>query len=74
MSEDERNQAEWDNPANWNYGLYRSPHDTRVWVAKRNGVGTTINFGHRHSLWATLGLLTVPIGLLIGLVIRQLAR
>ena len=36
----EINQAEWENPANWRWGIfYVSERDTRVWVPKRSMLG-----------------------------------
>lgn len=74
MTQDELNAAEWAHSDNWNYGLYRSRRDDRVWVPKRSGVGTTVNFGHRSSGWAMLGLSIVPLALLLGLVIYRVAK
>lgn len=74
MTQDDINRSEWENGDNWNYGLYRSRRDDRVWVHKRNGSGTTINFGHRSSGWAMVGLSLVPLGLLLGFVISRIAR
>lgn len=75
MTQDDVNLAEWTNSDNWNYGFYRSTRDDRVWVPKRTGgAGTTINFGHRNSGWAALGLMLVPLGLLLALIVSRLAR
>ena len=40
---------------------------------KRSGVRTTVNFSHRSSGWAMLGLSIVPLALLLGLVIYRVA-
>ncbi|MCH8883813.1 MAG: hypothetical protein IIA41_09990 [SAR324 cluster bacterium] len=38
--QDERNDAEWENRANWRLGLfYSSQRDTRAWVPKRSTLG-----------------------------------
>ncbi len=45
MTQDETNQAEWEDPDNWST-IYFSKKDTRAWVPKRNPkAGTTVNFG-----------------------------
>ena len=44
-TQDEMNQAEWQNPDNWS-SIYFSKKDSRTRVPKRNpGQGWTINFG-----------------------------
>ena len=47
-TDNERDEAEWRNPANWHggpLGLYFSRRDSRSFVPKRNPVfGVTINF------------------------------
>jgi len=38
--EPSQNDKEWENPANWKYGLfYFSSNDTRSWVPKRGFMG-----------------------------------
>ncbi len=38
--QDERNDAEWENRANWRLGLfYSSTRDSRAWVPKRSTLG-----------------------------------
>ena len=54
----EANQREWADPANWSWGVYNSPHDTRVWVPKRpKWMGMTLNFAHRAAVWWLVALL-----------------
>jgi uncharacterized membrane protein len=64
MTQDEINQAEWENPANWSdtiVGIYFSKRDTRVWVPKRiPSWGWTLNLGHASSAWWLVGLLATP--------------
>jgi len=44
--------------------------DTRVWVPRRNpALGWTLNYAHRVAWWSTLGLFTVPIGLVLLLLL-----
>lgn len=53
------NEREWNTAANWSYGFYNAPLDSRVWVPKpRKWMGWTLNFAHRVAyLWlATLFL------------------
>jgi uncharacterized membrane protein len=61
MSEEKRNQAEWENPENWHggfFGVYRSEKDTRVVVPKRNPkTGWTFNFAKPQAYLALLGIL-----------------
>ena len=75
MTQEEINEEEWARGDNWNYGLYRSRRDDRVWVPKQTGtMGTTINWGHRSSGWALLGVSLVPLISLLGVIIYRLAR
>jgi uncharacterized membrane protein len=75
MTENERNQAEWENAANWSRGLYTSRFDTRLFVPKRHGGrGTTLNFGHRAWGLAMLALMIVPVALLFAFLVSQVAR
>ncbi len=57
MDQKEINQAEWRNSDNWYFGIYNSPRDTRVWVAKRiPWTGWTLNFAHRAAWIWTFGV------------------
>ena len=51
-TQDEINQAEWENPDNWST-IYFSKKDSRTWVPKKNPKhGSTVNFGSPSgSLW-----------------------
>lgn len=64
MTQDEINQAEWENPENWSdalIGIYFSKRDTRVWVPKRRpGLGWTLNLARPAGAWWLVGLLAVP--------------
>lgn len=61
MTQDQIDQAEWENPANWSdtiVGVYFSKRDSRVWVPKRSpSWGWTINLGHPSGAWWLVGLL-----------------
>lgn len=47
MKQSEINESEWQNPANWHWGIYNSPRDTRVIVPKPlKWTGWTFNFAH----------------------------
>jgi uncharacterized membrane protein len=46
MTQEEINRSEWNNLKNWSAMIYRSQLDSRLFVPKRTGFGTTINFGH----------------------------
>lgn len=76
-AQDLLNQQEWERAENWSgwLGLYRSGHDTRLWVPKRNPArGRTLNFAHRAAWWSLLGLFTVPLGVLVLFVLVWLFR
>ena len=71
------NQLEWERAENWTgwLGTYRSAKDTRIWVPKRTAaLGWTLNFAHRAAWWSVLGLLTVPFGLVVLLLLGRLFR
>ncbi len=51
-----RQNAAWENPANWRLHLfYYAPDDNRLWVPKKTKIfgiptGWTVNFAHRWSV------------------------
>jgi hypothetical protein len=53
----------------WNGFVYSNPKDSRLWVPKLSGLGTTLNFAHARS-WLILGaILALSLGAAaIGLV------
>ena len=71
--QDAIDQQEWESPGNWAAGIvYTSKRDSRLVVPKHPATwgpfrqrGTTLNFGHRRSLWVLLGLSAVPLGFLL---------
>jgi uncharacterized membrane protein len=73
MTQDQVNQAEWENPANWSdtvVGVYFSKRDSRVWVPKRvPSWGWTINLGNPAGAWWLVGLLAA--GPVLGRLLRR---
>ncbi len=62
MYQSEINEAEWQNPANWHWGIYNSPRDTRVWVSKPiKWTGWTLNFAHAAAYAWLLALIVPPL-------------
>jgi uncharacterized membrane protein len=60
MSQEEINEAEWNNPDNWSKGLYFSKKDNRVWVPKQiRSLGWTVNLGQGKGaatlMWTFVG-------------------
>ena len=59
-TDNERDEAEWHNPANWHggpLGIYFSRRDSRSFVPKRiPAMGVTINFAHKEGVAVLLGL------------------
>jgi uncharacterized membrane protein len=71
-SQESINDREWADPRNWDgwLGSYRSEADSLTWVPKRNPrLGWTLNFAHASAWWSLTGLLIVPLGFLLFLVI-----
>jgi uncharacterized membrane protein len=66
MTQRERNEAEWRDPANWYggwLGIYSSELDTRVLVPKRRPImGWTLNMAHPLGKVIGLGLLLLIAG------------
>lgn len=61
MTQDEINQAEWENPDNWTastgLAVYFSKADTRAWVPKREPwQGSTLNLGTKGGVRWLYGL------------------
>ncbi len=72
MDQNEINQKEWENPQNWitsgkrGRAVYRSSADSRLWVPRREGGGSTMNFGNRRGQIILLILfLAVPLLILL---------
>jgi uncharacterized membrane protein len=77
-SEDAINQREWERPVNWSgwFGSYSSRRDTRLWVPKRpmTGSGMALNFGHPSARTTFAAMCAVPAGLLLLVLLLQLAK
>lgn len=67
-TQDQINDAEWQNPDNWRWGLfYYGPRDSRAWVPKRSlfgrrRYGGTPNFAHpggRSTMMVVVGLMVI---------------
>lgn len=63
MTQEERNQLEYDNPDNWSCGFYFSKKDSRTWVPKRPAwMGWTLNIGQKDGACWLLGfIIGIPI-------------
>lgn len=59
---------ERDNPSNWIGPIYNNPKDPNLFVPKRLGMGTTVNFAHPAGKL----ILIVPLALAILLLLRSL--
>ena len=72
-SQDEINQAEWEDPNNWTT-IYFSKKDSRAWVPKRNPKhGSTVNFGNPSGarwIYYFFGIFLL-IGLIFGVSIAS---
>jgi uncharacterized membrane protein len=71
------NEQEWNRPENWSgwLGIYRSEHDTRIWVPKRNAsAGWTPNLAHRDGRLFLAALFTVPLGFLLLAILLAIFR
>ena len=77
-SEDAINEYEWKQPVNWSgwFGSYSSRRDTRLWVPKRpmTGSGMALNFGHPSAKTTLAAMCAVPAGLLLLVLLLQLAK
>lgn len=67
MTQEEINQAEWENPDNWTSGskwlcVYFSHRDSRTWVPKRlSWMGSTLNLAKPGGVgWLTGFLVGIP--------------
>jgi uncharacterized membrane protein len=67
LTQDEINEAEWNNPENWNMFLYSSRYDTRIVVPQRSTYGVSLNFDHAAAYWIVFGYLALPLAL-IGII------
>ena len=74
MDQQEINQGEWSNPTNWRWGVYNSPRDSRVWVAKQiPWTGWTLNFAHSAAWWWMAALLApAAVGVVIAIIVTSM--
>jgi uncharacterized membrane protein len=60
------NEFDKDNYELWKWGIfYYNPKDSKLIVAKRNGLGWTLNFGHKVSFVVIGLILTIVVGNLL---------
>jgi len=75
MTQQEINQAEWDNPRNWGgtkwLTVYFAKDDTRIWVPKAPPAkGKTVNLAHRGGV---LWMVGINVGVLLCLILGSCA-
>ena len=62
--------ALWLNPQHWGrLGVYTCPADSRLLVPARQGIGWTVNMGHRHAQLVLWTALVAVIGFVAGRVV-----
>ncbi len=59
MTQDDIDQAEWNNAQNWSWLGYGSGRDSRMFVPKRWGFGWMVNFGSQRGAVIFLVLLSI---------------
>jgi uncharacterized membrane protein len=76
MEQDEINKREWGRADNWApWGTYHSPHDSRVWVPKRNpSFGWTVNTAHGSGRFALAALVAIPLLVMLAALVFALLR
>ena len=75
MTQSEINESEWRDAANWHFGVYNSPRDTRVWVPKPvRWTGWTLNFAHSAAVWWLIALLAPAFAVLGAVLATSMAR
>lgn len=69
VDQHEVDEREWNTKANWRFGVYNAPLDSRIWVPKpRKWMGWTLNFAHRVAyFW--LAALLLPAHFVLGICI-----
>jgi uncharacterized membrane protein len=68
----EIDEREWNNSQNWHWTFYFSRQDSRTFVPRRRGYGTTVNFARPGALWFLLLLLLFPV-VVIGAILLSRA-
>ena len=67
MTQEDINQAEWNDPKNWATLAYYSRKDSRMIVPKRRGFGVTVNFGNKNGVVLFVALLALPLAIFLVL-------
>jgi uncharacterized membrane protein len=71
-AERERNDREWNNPANWKGPFYHAPEDMRPFVPKRGRRrGYTVNLAHPLGRTAALAILAVALAVLCIAIVTE---
>jgi uncharacterized membrane protein len=65
MNQNELNESEWNKTENWSTSAYRSRLDNRFIVPKRQGIGVTMNFGHKSAVLYIIGFMALILSPLI---------
>ncbi|HKI97505.1 MAG TPA: hypothetical protein VKB51_03420 [bacterium] len=77
QTQEQINDAEWQNSANWRFGLfYYSPRDSRVWVPKRSMFGRrryggTPNFAQPSARQYMMLIVTFMLALFLLVVLLE---
>jgi hypothetical protein len=71
LSQKEIDEREWNDPQNWHWIFYFSRKDSRTFVPKRRGFGSTFNFARRGTLWIMLVLLLMPLAIVGGVLLSR---
>jgi uncharacterized membrane protein len=70
-SQKELDEREWNDPRNWHWTFYFSRKDSRTFVPRRRGHGSTVNFARWGTLWFFLLLMIAPLAILGGLLLSR---
>lgn len=76
MTQNDKNQIEWENPNNWSsrgiLGLYFSKGDSRIVVPKAMpSLGWTLNLAHPAGALSLMGFLLLPALVLLALLLTR---
>jgi uncharacterized membrane protein len=71
QSQGEIDDREWSNPENWHWTFYFSRKDSRTFVPKRRGYGSTLNFGSWGAFAFLACLLLAPLLVLGAILIAK---
>jgi uncharacterized membrane protein len=70
-SQKEIDEREWNDPRNWHWTIYFSRSDSRTFVPKRRGYGTTVNFARRGTVLFFLCLILLPLTIVGAVVLSR---